>query len=142
MLYGGYGDPYIICVAHTGWVIIRKTLYLASCPHYGPGAVPLVGVPLSCGDRDFFDKKVDRGLSWEYMPTKCSRGDAASKRCSQNRRNHPQHLAFEPDCHPYLDPKSMQNNSPKPLKRAQKAIILHTFGVQVFTTILAAPRHS
>ena len=25
----------------------------------------------------------------------------------------------------------MQNNSPKPLKRAQKAIILHTYGVQV-----------
>ena len=31
----------------------------------------------------------------------------------------------------YLDPKSMQNNSPKHLKLAQRAIILHTFGVQV-----------
>ena len=31
----------------------------------------------------------------------------------------------------YLNPKSMQNNSPKPLKTAQKAIILHTLGVQV-----------
>ena len=31
----------------------------------------------------------------------------------------------------YLDPKSMQNNSPKPPKIAQKAIILHTLRVQV-----------
>ena len=31
----------------------------------------------------------------------------------------------------YLEPKSMQNNGPKPLKRAQRAIVLHTFGVQV-----------
>ena len=31
----------------------------------------------------------------------------------------------------YLDPKSMQNNSPQPIKTALKAIILHTFGVQV-----------
>ena len=31
----------------------------------------------------------------------------------------------------YLNPKSMQNNSPKPIITAIKAIILHTFGVQV-----------
>ena len=31
----------------------------------------------------------------------------------------------------YLHPKSMSNNSPKPIKTAQKVIILHTFGVQV-----------
>ena len=30
----------------------------------------------------------------------------------------------------YQDPKRMQNNGPKPLKRAQKAIVLHIFGVQ------------
>ena len=28
----------------------------------------------------------------------------------------------------YLDPQSMQNNGPKPLKTGQKAIILHTLG--------------
>ena len=32
----------------------------------------------------------------------------------------------------YLNLESRQNNSPKPLKIAQKAIILHTLGVQVF----------
>ena len=31
---------------------------------------------------------------------------------------------------PYLDPKRLQNNGPKPLKPAQKAIMLHTCGVQ------------
>ena len=31
----------------------------------------------------------------------------------------------------YLNPKSRQNNSPKPINIAQKASILHTFGVQV-----------
>ena len=31
----------------------------------------------------------------------------------------------------YLNPQSRQNNSPKPLSIAQKAIILPTFGVQV-----------
>ena len=31
----------------------------------------------------------------------------------------------------YLNPKSMYNNSPKPMIAAIKAIILHTFGVQV-----------
>ena len=31
----------------------------------------------------------------------------------------------------YLNPKSMENNSPKHPNTAQKAIILHTFGVQV-----------
>ena len=31
----------------------------------------------------------------------------------------------------YLNPKSMQNNSPKPIITAIKAMILHTFGVQV-----------
>ena len=31
----------------------------------------------------------------------------------------------------YLDPTSRQNNGPTPLITAQKAIILHTFGVQV-----------
>ena len=30
----------------------------------------------------------------------------------------------------HLNPKSMQNNSPKPIITAIKAIILHTFGVQ------------
>ena len=30
-----------------------------------------------------------------------------------------------------LNPKSMQNNSPKPKITAIKAILLHTFGVQV-----------
>ena len=30
-----------------------------------------------------------------------------------------------------LNPKSMQNNSPKPIKAALRAFILHTFGVQV-----------
>ena len=30
----------------------------------------------------------------------------------------------------YLNPKSRQNNNTKPLKMAQKAFILHTFGVQ------------
>ena len=33
--------------------------------------------------------------------------------------------------HLYLNPKSMQNDSPKPPKIAIKAIILHTFSVQV-----------
>ena len=32
---------------------------------------------------------------------------------------------------PYLDTKRMQKNGPTPLKPAQKAVILHTFGVQV-----------
>ena len=32
---------------------------------------------------------------------------------------------------PYLDPKSLQENGPQPLKRAQKAMILHTFEFQV-----------
>ena len=31
----------------------------------------------------------------------------------------------------YLNPKSRQNNSPKPLKPAQKPIILHAVGIQV-----------
>ena len=31
----------------------------------------------------------------------------------------------------YLDPKSGQNNGPKSLNIGSKAIILHTFGVQV-----------
>ena len=31
----------------------------------------------------------------------------------------------------YVDPKSMHNNGPKPLETAQKAMILHTFWVQV-----------
>ena len=31
----------------------------------------------------------------------------------------------------YLDPKSRKNHSPKPIITAIKAIILHTFGVQV-----------
>ena len=31
----------------------------------------------------------------------------------------------------YLNPKSMQNNSPKPIEIAPKAIVPHTFGVQV-----------
>ena len=31
----------------------------------------------------------------------------------------------------YLNPKSRQNDGPKPLNIAQKAIILHTLGVQV-----------
>ena len=31
----------------------------------------------------------------------------------------------------YLNPKSMYNNSPKPIITDIKAIILHTFGVQV-----------
>ena len=31
----------------------------------------------------------------------------------------------------YLNPKSMQNNSPKPKILAINAIILHTFGAQV-----------
>ena len=30
-----------------------------------------------------------------------------------------------------LDPNSMQNYGPKPLRLAQKTIVLHTFGVQV-----------
>ena len=34
-------------------------------------------------------------------------------------------------CKVYLDPKSMYNHSPKPIITAIKAIILHTFGVQV-----------
>ena len=31
----------------------------------------------------------------------------------------------------YLNPQSMQNISPKPIRTAIKAIILHTFGIQV-----------
>ena len=34
----------------------------------------------------------------------------------------------------YLDPKSMQNNSPKPIITTIKAIILRTLGVQVGLT--------
>ena len=34
----------------------------------------------------------------------------------------------------YLDPQSMKNNGPKPLKTAEKGIILHTFGVQVLAS--------
>ena len=30
-----------------------------------------------------------------------------------------------------MDPKSRNNNSPKPLKAAEKAVILQIFGVQV-----------
>ena len=33
----------------------------------------------------------------------------------------------------YLDPERSENNGPKPFKIAQKAIILHTLGVQVFS---------
>ena len=33
----------------------------------------------------------------------------------------------------YLNPKSMQNNSPKPIITAIRAIVLHTFGVQVLS---------
>ena len=36
----------------------------------------------------------------------------------------------------YLNPKSMQNNSPEPIITAIKAIILHTFGVQVILAVL------
>ena len=32
---------------------------------------------------------------------------------------------------PYLDPKSTHNHGPKPIKIAQKAIILHTLGAQI-----------
>ena len=32
---------------------------------------------------------------------------------------------------PYRDPKSMQDNCPKPLRTAQKALNLHIAGVQV-----------
>ena len=34
-------------------------------------------------------------------------------------------------CTKYLDPESMYHHSPKPFKITQKAIILHTLGVQV-----------
>ena len=37
----------------------------------------------------------------------------------------------------FLDAKSMQNNSPKPLNTAQKADVLHTFGVHVQALIEA-----
>ena len=39
-------------------------------------------------------------------------------------------LADAPRIPEHLDPKSRQNNSPKPRETARKAIILHTFGVQ------------
>ena len=43
----------------------------------------------------------------------------------------------------YLNPKSMQNNSPKPIIIAMKAIMLHTFGAQVGLKVLAVgnPKH-
>ena len=36
----------------------------------------------------------------------------------------------------FLDPQSMQNNGPKAFRIAQKAIILHTLGVQVRLVLL------
>ena len=40
---------------------------------------------------------------------------------------------------PYLNPKSRQNNNPKPLITAIKAIVLHTFRVQVNLIPYLAP---
>ena len=61
--------------------------------------------------------------------------------CSQNGGSLSRDLLAEPDySDPYYrtaaiwsipGPQSMQNHSPKPLKLAHCAIMLHTFGVQV-----------
>ena len=75
---------------------------------------------------------VDRGkLSW---------GPKLQEEPQEHKDGHP-YLAYRNSIHlrrsghaypkPYLDPQSKWNYCPQPLRIAQKAIILHTSGVQV-----------